>query len=151
MSTNKPHTAGFTLIEVLIFIVVVAAGLAGILSVMNTSVASSTDPLVRKQSLAIAEAMLEEILLKNYANPAGGDTSTTRANFDDVDQYNGYSTSTGIVDINGVAVPGLGAYNISPPVSVAVVSVSGVNLKKVVVTVSGPGGGVTLSGYRGNF
>ena len=44
--------------ELLIFIVVVGAGLAGILSVMNTSVASSADPIVRKQAIAIAESVL---------------------------------------------------------------------------------------------
>ena len=45
---------GFTLVELLIFIVVVGAGLAGILSVMDTSVKSSADPMVRKQAIAIA-------------------------------------------------------------------------------------------------
>ena len=55
MSMNKYGQRGFTLIEVIIFIVVVAAGLAGILSVSNTVVKSSADPVVRKQTIAIAE------------------------------------------------------------------------------------------------
>ena len=61
---TKRSAQGFTLIEVIIFIVVVAAGLAGILLVSNTVVASSADPMVRKQAVAVAESMLEEILLK---------------------------------------------------------------------------------------
>ena len=55
---------GFTLIELIIFIVVVGVGVAGILSVYTTSIKNSADPLVRKQALAIAESLLEEILLK---------------------------------------------------------------------------------------
>src|SRR5665647_2470350 len=47
---------------------------AAILSVINTVVKSSADPMVRKQTMAIAESMLEEILLKDYANPTGGYT-----------------------------------------------------------------------------
>ena len=46
---SRHRTRGFTLIEIIIFIVVVSAGLAGILSVMNTVVKSSADPVVRMQ------------------------------------------------------------------------------------------------------
>ena len=151
---SRQQQRGFTLIELIIFIVVVSAGLAGILSVMNTVVKSSADPMVRKQAIAIAESLLDEILLKDYANPVGGDTGATRAQFDDVDQYAGYTTSAGIVDVLGTAVTGLERYNIK---SVAVGTTtlgSGAasqTVKKIDVTVSGPGGDVTLSGYRGNY
>lgn len=150
---NKQRHAGFTLIELIIFIVVVAAGLAGILSVMNTVVKSSADPMVRKQTLAIAESLLEEILLKEYANPVGGDTGAVRAQFDDVDQYNGYSTTGGIKDVLGNTVAGLSAYNVSPAVTVAgSTDLTGVAAKKITVTVTGPGNTVvTLSGYRSAY
>ena len=108
MCMNKRHRQlGFTLIEVIIFIVVVAAGLAGILSVSNTVVKSSADPVVRKQTIAIAESLLEEILLKEYCDPDTVDASTnpptcgahtteaSRNLYDDVDDYNGYSTAGG--------------------------------------------------------
>ena len=75
--TRSRHR-GFTLIELIIFIVVVSAGLAGILSVMNTVVKSSADPMVRKQSIAIAESLLEEILLKNYNDPDAVSTVVIR-------------------------------------------------------------------------
>src|ERR1035437_6169769 len=77
MYMTKPCQRGFTLIELIIFIVVVSVGLAGILSVMNTVVKSSADPMVRKQTLAIAESLLEEILLKDYADPNGGANGRT--------------------------------------------------------------------------
>lgn len=150
MSMTRRHQRGFTLIELIIFIVVVAAGLAGILSVMNTVVASSADPMVRKQTIAIAESLLEEILLKEYANPAtDGDTGTVRAQFDDVDQYANYST-TGIQDPLGVPVPGLGAYNVEPVV-VEEVQLGGQTVKRVTVSVTGPQGAISLVGYRGNY
>lgn len=151
MSTTKPNLRGFTLIELIIFIVVVAAGLAGILSVMNTTVKSSADPMIRKQTVAIAESLLEEILLKEYANPVGGDTGTVRALYDDVDQYAGYSTSGGITDPLGAAVPNLSSYNVDPAVTVTSTTIDGVTLKVVTVSVKGPQGTLSLTGYRGNY
>lgn len=150
MYTTKLRPNGFTLIELIIFIVVVSAGIAGILSVMNTVVKSSADPMVRKQTIAIAESLLEEILLKDYANPTGGDTGSARALFDDVDQYAGYTT-TGIQDPNGVAVPGLSVYNIAPPVTVVTTTLGGQTVKVVTVSVTGPQGMLSLTGYRGNY
>jgi MSHA pilin protein MshD len=152
MCTNKRRATGFTLIEVLIFIVVVAAGLAGILAVMNTTVKSSADPMVRKQALAIAEALLEEIILKDFANPTGGDTGTTRALFDDVSQYNGYSTTGGIKDLQGNPIASLAAYNVSPAVLVATTTdLNTVTAKKITVSITGPGGTIVLSGYRSQY
>ena len=152
MCTTSRRQLGFTLIELIIFIVVVSAGLAGILSVMNMVVKSSADPMVRKQSIAIAESMLEEILLKDYADPTGGYTGTTRAQFDDVSDYAGYTTSTGIVDATGAAVAGLASYNIAPAVTVAAsTDLTGVAAFKVTVSVTGPIGTISLSGYRSNY
>jgi MSHA pilin protein MshD len=143
---------GFTLIELIIFIVVVGAGMAGIMSVMTTTVKSSADPMLRKQTIAIAESLLNEILLKEYANPPDGYSGADRAQFDDVDDYNGYVTASGIVDIRGTATPGLTSYNISPAVVVATsTDLTGVSAKMVTVSVTGPGGTLTLSGYRANY
>lgn len=149
---KSERQGGFTLIELIVFIVVVSVGLAGILSVMDTSVKSSADPMVRKQTVAIAESLLEEILLKDYANPTGGYSGTTRAQFDDVSDYAGYGTSAGIVDALGAATPGLTQYNISPTVSVAAsTDLTGVVARKIIVSVTGPGGTISLSAYRANY
>lgn len=142
---------GFTLIEMIIFIVVVSVGVAGILAVMNTVVKSSADPMVRKQTAAVAEALMEEILLKEYANPAGGYSGSDRAQFDDVSDYNGYSTTTGIVDITGAAVAGLGSYNITSVTAAATTELTGISAKKITVTVTGPGGDISLVGYRSAY
>ncbi len=156
MCMNSPVRAGsqhgFTLVELVIFIVIVSAGLAGILSVMNTVVKSSADPMVRKQTMAVAESLLEEILLKSYSNPPEGYSGTSRAEFDDVDDYAGYGTSAGIVDQAGVPMAGLASYNVAPATTVVSSSdLNGIAVKKITVSVTGPGGAVSLSGYRSNY
>ena len=150
---SKHHSRGFTLVELIIFIVVISVGLTGIMLVIKTVVASSADPIVRKQSLSIAESMLTEILLKDYANPEGGyEKGPDRSLFDDVSDYKDYSTQAGIVDQSGSPVPGLKSYNIFPPVNVVTTNeLPGVNAFKVTVFVTGPLGVISLSGYRGNY
>jgi len=152
MYTTECRQRGFTLIELVIFIVVVSIGIAGILTVMDTVVKSSADPMARKQTMAIAEALLDEILLKNYANPSGGYAGSDRSLFDDVSDYHGYSTSSGVLDLAGTAIAGLGSYNINSVVVAATTELTGVAAaKKVTVTVSGPAGSLSLSGYRTNY
>ena len=59
------------------------------LGVLSSTVGRSADAMVMSQAVAIAEAYLEEISLKAFADPDGVDGETTRAAFDDVDDYNG--------------------------------------------------------------
>jgi len=74
ISSPEPHRhgrrrvrqAGISLIELVMFIVIVSVGVVGILSVMNVTTKSSADPLIRKQALAIAESLLEEIELQPF-------------------------------------------------------------------------------------
>ncbi len=153
MSGRSPR--GFTLIEVIVLITVAAIAMVGVLIVFQTSVRSSADPQVQKQALAVAEALLDEILLASY-DPVPG-TGATRAEFNDVDDYAGYSTGgLGIRDIQGNPVAGLEAYNV-PAITVTVVPLTDTGAvlapvneaKRVTVTVSGPQAfGVTLDGYR---
>lgn len=57
---------GVTLIELLMFIVIVSVAIAGLLQVYNQTVRSSADPLVRKQALALAESLMAEVLAQPY-------------------------------------------------------------------------------------
>jgi MSHA pilin protein MshD len=63
--------AGMSLIEVVVFIVVLAIGIAATLVVYNRVTSASVDPMVRKQALAIASSLLEEIELQpfTYCDP----------------------------------------------------------------------------------
>lgn len=58
---SRRAQAGVTLIELVLFIVIVGVAVAAILGVMSLTTSNSADPQLRKQALAIAEGMLEEI------------------------------------------------------------------------------------------
>jgi MSHA pilin protein MshD len=138
---------GFSLIELVFFIVVVSVGLAGVLSVMNVVVKPSADPMVRKQVVALAESILEEILQKEFADPDGVDGETTRATFDNVADYDG-KTQTIFTDWPA----GLNGYQVAITVTDATLG-SGTTAaaKKVTVTVTGGSQVVALTGYRTNY
>lgn len=145
MSMNSPLQRGFTLIEVIIFIVVVGAGLAGILAVSTNSVKASADPMVRKQAMALADSILEEILQKEYTDPDGTSGETTRDTMDDVDDYNG-KTKALFADWPA----SLSAYTVAIVVE-APANISGIPHKRVTVTVTGGTHEIAMTGYRSNY
>ena len=71
---------GVTLVELIVFMVVIGIALAMFAS-FNTIVAGSPNPEVRKQALAIAESLLEEVELMAFtycdANDANAATATS--------------------------------------------------------------------------
>ncbi len=150
MSMNRSQQHGFTLLELVIYIVVVSVGLVGILSVMNTVVKSSADPMVRKQALALAESILEEILQKEYDDPdIVQGNEATRATMDDVADYHGKTESL-FTDWPA----GLNGYQVAITVLTAdlvVVGTSTVPAKKITVTVTDRDHVISLSGYRADY
>ena len=78
MSMTREH--GLSLIELLVFIVVVGIAVTGVLQVYSSTSKSSADPVVRKQAMAVAESLLEEVLSKPYTycdpDDAQADTAT---------------------------------------------------------------------------
>lgn len=70
-SAQSARIAGVGLIELILFIAIVSAALAGVLGVYDRAVRGSADPLVRKQALAIAESLLNEVLAQpfTYCDP----------------------------------------------------------------------------------
>lgn len=178
IDAHRTRQNGVTLVELIIFIVVVSVAIVGILSVMNITTRASADPMARKQALAIAESLLEEVQLQpfTYCDPddeaAATATSTasctviqgigptsadeTRYNgFDNVGDYGGGASGTdgfvmnGIRDLTNTSIGGLDGYR-------AVVrlfeegpgAVAGDALR-IDVTVTAPNGeAITLTGYR---
>ena len=65
-SIGRNGQSGISLVELIMFIVIVSVALAGILLVMNVTTKSSADPLIHKQALAIAESLLEEVELMPF-------------------------------------------------------------------------------------
>lgn len=166
----RARERGLSLIELIVFILIVSIALVGILLVMNTTTARSSDPLVRKQVLAIAEALLEEVQLMPYtycdpddanvttATSAAGCATTpealgpeageTRYNgttpFDNVNDYDGFAM-TGIRAIDGTVIPALSSYGATVTVTPDALPGTGLTVAsaaslRIAVTVTGPGG-----------
>ena len=155
MKNSKTHSNahGFTLIELIVSMVVLSVALVGVLSVINYTTAHSADPVLRQQAIAIAEAYMEEITLKSYADP-DADGEASRDLFDDVDDYNNLP-DTDVRGPTGNAISGLTAYSVSVIVGSPVgygpagALVPG---KRIAVTVTTPAGeSLTLAGYRADF
>lgn len=161
---------GLTLVELIVFIVIVSIGIVGILAALNVSTQHSADPVVRKQVLAIAESLLEEIELMPFtfcdpqdanvltATSSAGCVSTpqtfgpppspateTRYSatdpFDNVGDYGGFSMSP-IKDITGTDVGGLSGYSASVSIAPPAGALSGVPASEIaVISVSVTGPG----------
>jgi MSHA pilin protein MshD len=124
----------------------------------QVAVRSSADPQVRKQAQAVAEAMLDEVLLAAYTGvpstpwPGG----TVRSGYFNVGDYNGYDTAGlgpvplgGVRDIQGAKVAALAQYNVSVTVAAPAALNGAAEARRVVVTVTGPNNfTITLDGYR---
>ena len=181
---------GISLIELIVFIVIVGIAVAGVVGALSMATRASADPMIQKQALAIAEALLEEVQLQpfTYCDPddpqaataqsaAVGATGCTEAGsvenlmaaettppygpedrlsatnpYDNVNDYNSLPVMTGITDLTGAAIPGLGGYTAT--VSVANQALAPVPASEsllITVTVLGPTGTnttVVLDGYR---
>ena len=152
---------GFSLIEVIVFIMIVSTALAGVLSVMNLTTQHSADPLVRKQAIAVAESMLEEVSLHDFTKPVGGFpgpyTQANRQYFDSIGDYNGFAPPGGIYPIDSaIPITGLTGYSVTVNVASAdlgpaasLISAASNQSKLITVTVTGPDNvSVVLAGYR---
>lgn len=115
---------GLSLIELIVFMVIVSVGVAGLVSVINPMLRHSADPMRTKQMLAIAEAMLNEVLHQpfTWCDPDDSAASTAQSyadctspqntgsftagesrlagTFDNVSDYGGYSMAN-ISDVSG--------------------------------------------------
>jgi len=188
---HRPRAGhGISLVELIVFIVIVGIAVAGVVGALSMATRASADPMIQKQALAIAEALLEEVQLQpfTYCDPddpqaataqsaAVGATGCTEAGsvenlmaaettppygpesrtsatnpYDNVNDYNSLPVMTGITDLTGAAIPGLGGYTAT--VSVANQALAPVPASEsllITVTVTGPTGTnttVVLDGYR---
>lgn len=172
-------TRGLTLIELLLFVVVVGIALAAILKVFVTATTASTDPMVRRQQLAIAESLLREVELMPFtwcdpaqdpnvdtvanaaactspenSGPEAGQTRYGPANFfNNVNDYAGFSMA-GIRDVTNTAITGLSGYSASVAVAAAALDTvpAAGDALKITVTVTAPDGSViSLQGWRTRY
>ena len=163
---TRHNQHGISLIELIMFIMIVSVALVGILLVMNVTTKGSADPLIHKQAIAAAESLLEEIELQDFIDqndgvttnclPASAVTAANRAtDYHIVDCYDGFDTTAGgvgITDLNGAAV-GLAAYNANvliTPETLGVIAAG--SAVRITVTVTDPQGTqIAIDGYRTKY
>ncbi len=152
MSSETQGQHGFTLVEMILAIVIIGVGLAGVLTAFNQSVRNSADPVLRKQLLAVAEEMLEEIELKPFVNTATTKTGCARSNYDDVFDYDGYATTGKVCDIDGNTITALNGLSVTVSVvGSAFNGIASADAALLTVQVSSASDSVTLSGWRINY
>jgi len=147
---NSSHQQGISLLEVIVFIVIVGIASAAIFKAYNYSLMHNADPMIQVRALELAQSKLDEILALKYDEntPSGGVpacssttdasalvcTNTADGNMNDIDDYNGYSDT-----------PYTGYTR-----SVTVVTAS--NEKLITITVAAPSSTtIYLAAYRANF
>jgi MSHA pilin protein MshD len=100
----KSAQRGVSLIELIVFIVVVSIALLALVGVYQQATVNNTDPIIRLRALESAQSLLDEIIALKYdeATPTGGIpacstasasacTNTPDNNMNDVDDYHLYS------------------------------------------------------------
>lgn len=110
---------GFTLIESIIALVVLAAAAAGVLLIYAETTARSADPMIRAQAQSIATAYMDEILLQAYSDPDEPETGTeeaSRSDYDDVRDYDAINGETP-TDRTGNTIGTLSAYTVNVDVA----------------------------------
>jgi MSHA pilin protein MshD len=148
-SRGRATARGFTLVEMILAIVILGVGLAGVLLAFSVAVRGSADPVIHAQMRAIAEELIEEIELKPYTGTAGSHTGCARDTYTSVADYNGYSTTSlgTVCSIDGNPIPALNGYTVS--VSVSTSTLDGIGAaRRIVVTVAHGSETLQLVGYR---
>jgi len=172
--------AGFTLIELVVFIVVVAVGISGTILAINQSVALAPRTMEQTRAMEIAQAYLDEIITKRFdqnsgqgglptcdspnpgassnpcSNTLGPEGGESRATFNDVDDYHGINDSPPL-DASGAefASPHYTDFRVQIDVSYAGSEVGLGNnryAKRISVVVISPfGQSIPVTMYRSNF
>ena len=114
LNANLPacHTTyqtqrGMTLVELVITIVIIGIAAAALFSAMAAITGRSADPMLRQQSLALAEAYLEAINTRPYAElPAAAQSASAPEDVEGNPILNDYRVAVEVDDaaaLNGVA------------------------------------------------
>ena len=143
--------SGFTLVELIVSIVVIAVAVTGVLLAVQFSTRHSADPMIRQQAVAIADAYMEEIMLQPYEDPGGSDSG--RSTYDDVFDYNG-TTDKPPKDQTGSKLSELENYEVTVEVNDATdFGPDDTTAAQIEVTVENDAADVsfTLTGYKAKY
>lgn len=138
----------FTLVEAVVSLIVVSALLVAALTTVGASRLSQHTISKYGRGQLLAESLMAEILQQDYQDPnhtgalgcEPGESTTTRADFDDVDDYIGWTANPPVAK-DGTAIESFGGYERTVTVEWVVPKEpaqgesSETNAKRVVVTV----------------
>ena len=154
-------TKGVTLIELIVSIVIITIAVGGIMALFLGTTSTSADPMIRAQSLAIAQSYMDEIMMQPYSistntsdsgtcNDGDSPEKSERAKYNDLSDYHNLS-DIGAHNQNGCLIDALNAYTVD--VSIVLTTLNTVVSKKITVTVthSGLGTVVPLIAYRTDY
>ncbi|MCW8982513.1 MAG: prepilin-type N-terminal cleavage/methylation domain-containing protein [Gammaproteobacteria bacterium] len=160
----KPNQQGFTLIETVMFIIIVGIAVSAVALQFTQNVRHSADPLLRQQAITFAHIYLDEITAKKWdeTTPDGGGIALgpivigadagelVRTDFDDVDDYHNLNETP----LAGFTVSITVTYGTDwedNPASPNI-TIPGAATKEINLTVSTPiGESLTFTQYRLNF
>ena len=152
--------SAFTLIEIIVTIVVIGISATALMSVFTSFTRTSVDPVLQQQATTIAEAYLEEILLRAFDDPQGGESGlggdegeSGRAEYDDVQDYSVLPVGPA-ADQFGNPVAALADYTVTVTVTSTALdtAVPVADTLRVDVSVNHPViGDIELSGFRTRY
>lgn len=146
--------SAFTLVEIIVTIIVIGVAATALLSVFTNMIRGSADPVIQQQATTIAEAYLEEIMLRAYDDPqvaetGGAEAGETRPTYDDVQDYNSLGTAQ-VRDQNNNPIAALSDYQVTVSVNGALLNT--VNAMQIDVSVTHPAiGAINLSAFRTDY
>ena len=152
----KPHRraqSGFSLIELIICIVILSIALTGVMSAITYANLYSGDPLRRQQAVTLAQAKMEEILVRNFYDSDVPNVSCPPNDgfLDNICDFNGY-TETPAAPLDGytMTVSVVDTDNLGTGATQILGSNNDVLRVDVTVTYDA-GETVTLSAYRTSY
>jgi MSHA pilin protein MshD len=99
-SSSRLRQRGVSLVELVMFIVIISISVIGVVRVLSLTTVMSADPIRLKQALAIAETLLEEVQLARFTFCDGLDGQAENAT-SAVVGANGVGCSTGLLEAAG--------------------------------------------------
>ncbi|HSH88276.1 MAG TPA: type II secretion system protein [Methylophilus sp.] len=159
-SPPRKSNRGFSLVELVVFIVIVTTAIAGVVGALSWMSGHSADPLARKQAIAIAESLMQEIQQMpftfcdpddpNAATAVGyGGCATAQNNLNGPSpagesRYGATNPFDNVADYGGFTMPGGGCASICRIGSNA--SIPGLTSYAAAVTITQAGGAAPFAG-----
>lgn len=156
----RQSNRGFSLVELVVFIVIVTTAIAGVVGALAWMSGRSADPLARKQAIAIAESLMQEIQQMpftfcdpddtnaatavgygNCTNPQNNLTGPTPAG---ESRYSAINPFDNVADYGGFTMPGGGCASICRIGSN--VSIPGLTAYTAAVAIAQAGGAAPFTG-----